>query len=268
MDLLSQRSRVQLKDLVELGDLVQVKNFISQENSVQPSAFAQAKQNLLDEQKLIQEDSERCTQRFGTELINNYHRAHIHLCTGLHDSNVSCYVNTKYKVPRMLCVGNNGKTETLSSKRSKNGAVKKLLFDCDAKVYEKLPPSVWHKGPLARISTTDQLSCTDYVEHPVFVLSRYDYKNIYHVLEDVVTTYESLLVLDLDPINVELVIWDDFPYQNTLFQIWKTLFGKGVRVLNETPFERGICFRQSIFNIYGDNSLLSHDVNHSTSEFM
>jgi len=73
---------------------------------------------------------------------------------------------------------------------------------------------------------------------------------MYHTLEDVVTTYETLLVLDLDPRDIELVIWDDFPTNNTIFQIWRTLFGKGVRILNENPHWRKELASDGRFSIF------------------
>jgi len=235
-----------------------------QEGAPTESAFTHAKQNLFNEQKSSQNPG-GCSQRYGTELISNYHHAQIDLCSGLQASKISCYVNNEYEqVPRILCTGNNTKIVTIFS--HENHVEKKLIVDCNLQVYNWLPKELWYGEAMSQISTTVDLACSAYVEHPIFVLARYDYKNIYHILEDVVTTYETLLVLDLDPRDIELVIWDDFPTNNTLFQIWRTIFGKGVRILNENPLEEGTCFRRTIFNIHGDNSHLSNAVSQKDLE--
>ena len=82
----------------------------------------------------------------------------------------------------------------------------------------------------------------------MFWLTRYDVKNGYHFTEEILTTFETFLVLDEDPQDYELVIFDGTRQGVPgLFSYWPLLFGKGVRLLREKPFPAGTCFPKSVF---------------------
>jgi len=212
--------------------------------------FNESKSMLLKEDS-SSEFSRECSQLYGIQDIEIFQRSRIDVCSGFKDSVVSCFLNP-FDVHRWLCTVNNGRIEKISSGHTAKS--KKVVVDCNPQVYKNWVPrtGVWNENEktlLTLISSTDELGCENFVEHPVFFLSRYANRNIFHALEDGVTAFESLLVLDLDPAEVELVIWDECAVDSPFFEMWKSMFGKGVRIWSINPYGKGTCFRRSILNM-------------------
>jgi len=221
--------------------------------------FTQAKLHLKEEDDPSQV-SRLCSQKYGGALIESWKRTRLDVCSGSKHSSLSCFANNEYlDEPRLICVGQNTEIH-VSEAASKNASIGGIMsVDCSLEVYHWLSKRVWPAGPMTNPSRLDNLECANFINHTVFWLNRYDVRNKFHVLEDAVTTLQTLLVLDLDPADIELVIWDNSPTNNTLFQMWSFIFGRGVRVLRQNPFNPGTCFRRSIFSMFGGISLLSHD---------
>jgi len=229
-------------------DAVNQSNYSAETDSPQRDVFNESKSILLKEDS-SSEFSRECSQLYGIQDLEIFQRSQIDVCSGFKDSAVSCFLNPTLDVHRWLCTVNNGRIEKIST-----GKGKKVIVDCNPEVYKNWVPrtGLWNENEktlLTLISSTGELGCENFVEHPVFFLSRYATRNIFHALEDGVTAFESLLVLDLDPAEVELIIWDECSVDSPFFEMWKSIFGKGVRIWKRNPYGNGTCFRRSILNM-------------------
>jgi len=99
------------------------------------------------------------------------------------------------------------------------------------------------------------------VDHPVLLLHRYDVGNAYHHLEDVVTMFLTLAVMNSPAVKekgIQVLISDSkgigfFP------EIWQRLsHPHPVRVLRDEPFPPGTCFRHMVHPPYAGASLFSY----------
>jgi hypothetical protein len=250
-----------------------------------PAEFQESETDFMAaKRRLFEEDragnmSRACSRKYGADLIQNWQKGRITVCSGFSGAEIRCHVNPEYKnIPRLFCIAENVKVslessyyvnetvggETIFSRTDGRPQRPLLTVDCSLRVHRWLPSSLW-QGPSAlfmeNIRRVRVVKCQRTVNHIVLWLHRYDFRNVYHISEDLVTTFQTFLVLgDTDPADVELVIFDSFPITSTLFKLWSKWFGKGVRLISQNPFERGTCFKRSIFNMWGADSLLSHAV--------
>jgi hypothetical protein len=101
------------------------------------------------------------------------------------------------------------------------------------------------------------LQCDHYVNRTVFWIQRWDATNAFHFMEDVITTFESLLAFGIAPEEVQIAIVDGMESKNSLAQFWTNFFGFPARVVARDPFPPNTCFARSIFNMHAGISHLS-----------
>mmetsp|Transcript_10615 Transcript_10615/g.22810 ORF Transcript_10615/g.22810 Transcript_10615/m.22810 type:complete len:703 (+) Transcript_10615:83-2191(+) len=99
------------------------------------------------------------------------------------------------------------------------------------------------------------------VDHPVLLLHRYDTTNAYHNLEDVVTVFLTLAVLDSPAVRqkgVQVIITDGKPL-GFYPEIWQRLsYPYPLRMMRADALPPGTCLRHVIHPPYGGASLFSY----------
>jgi hypothetical protein len=144
-------------------------------------------------------------------------------------------------------------------------------------------------------SPLENATCDAWVEHDIYFIVRYDTQNVFHLHEDVMQAWSSMVVAGVDASMVETVILDGRDTQSDKHNIyWEKVF-TGDRVLRHlkrtTPFyqnplgsaiepqnrdirqiaeyykQRGVrtlCFSRGIFGPHGGVSPLSRDISRPT----
>ena len=140
-----------------------------------------------------------------------------------------------------------------------------MTLDCDPTIFKSMPYDNWNQSFnnffKAGIQAPKELECKHYVNHSVFWMSRRYASNAFHFMEDVVTAYETLLVLNRNPRDFELVIIDGREEGKPLFDIWSMFFSTfGVRLLRNKPFPPQTCFKESLIDIHGMASVLTNSL--------
>lgn len=227
-----------------------------------------------------------CSEEFGSEMIYRWKHTRIDICSGGIDSGkITCFRRNEYEMPRMLCQIMNSAMKmytpyiTHDSYNLSIGSNVKIMnsileINCNPTIYEWIPKQEWEQriGEFSRdhflknikfLPNKPLVNCEHYINHTVFWIDRWDAKNVYHFMEDLITTFESLLVLNENPENIEIVIYDGLIANNVLITAWSELFGKGLRIIRDNPYPKSVCFRKSILNMYAMRSHLTQNRNHA-----
>ncbi|PNW72430.1 hypothetical protein CHLRE_16g678997v5 [Chlamydomonas reinhardtii] len=98
------------------------------------------------------------------------------------------------------------------------------------------------------------------VLHPVLLLTRWDTTNAFHSLEEVVTTFISLAVLNDERLvdqGLQVVIADGKP-DGYYLDVWASLSRPyPLRILSRNPWAPGTCLSRSLHNTFAGTSLLT-----------
>ncbi|RUP44659.1 hypothetical protein BC936DRAFT_149163 [Jimgerdemannia flammicorona] len=132
------------------------------------------------------------------------------------------------------------------------------------------------------ITTTPNITCSDWVDYPLFMVMRWDINNVYHIHEDFLQTYLGYSVMDLDADDTELIFLDNDPdvSNKRANAIWKSVFSRRsnkkvgnsldtIRTLRDlanatTPGARYLCLRSATFGLHAGLTTLSRQVAVST----
>ena len=221
-------------------------------------------------------DNEKCSNEYGDGLIRRWQHSRIDVCAGFKQSSISCYKRDIFDRERLLCTAEFAQIETqgpfytfgtkdLKEETKFDFGKGSFKVDCELSMYNWVPKSYWDERTLGyffdegQISDKQDIKCTNFVNHTVFWMRRYDEKNAYHFMEDVEQVFEAFLVLRKDPFEAELVAYDGLRKGTSLFTLWPYIFGKGVRILRTNPFPDGTCFKKNIFNLHAGVSLFSNN---------
>ncbi|RUP43118.1 hypothetical protein BC936DRAFT_137580 [Jimgerdemannia flammicorona] len=129
------------------------------------------------------------------------------------------------------------------------------------------------------------ITCDTWIDHDLFMISRYDISNVYHIHQDFMHTFLSYGVMDLDPETTEVIFLDtDVGGIRKSHAVWKQAFSgfrmgpkhsnsdaiRTVRDLAESSYRqsgnfllgwgrksRNICLRSATFSVHGGLTLLS-----------
>lgn len=218
--------------------------------------------------------SKNCAEKYGWKMFDAWRSTKFDICTNQSTSRITCYLRYDEAVTRRLCLLINTKirlyapyyvpnTSDLSSVAAVNMHNDIVSADCEpiATNYNWMDERKMQFDNFFHVDKFDasrqlDLQCSHNVLHTVFWMWRWDATNAYHFLEDVTNTFVSLILLNEDPNQVEIAIYDGMAgiVNNPLFTFWSELFPKGVRIIRNSPFARDTCFRRSITNMYGMRS--------------
>lgn len=215
-----------------------------------------------------------CAQKYGTKMIDDWKLTRIELCKNSSKSKISCFLRYDAAVIRRLCVLHNIEMRLYepyyNTSTSDLSTASKIIMRDDIVSADCNPQVLNNDGKNEQIPDYDSLlrvdkfkpsrklslQCKHNVTHPVFWIWRWDTTNAFHFLEDIVNTFVSLIILDEDPDQVEIAIYDGMKgnVDNPLFTLWSQLFPKGVRIIRDNAFPRSTCFIRSIIGMYGGRS--------------
>lgn len=218
-----------------------------------------------------------CAQKYGHKMISDWKLTRFELCRNNSTSKISCYLRYDAAVTRRLCVLDNTEVRlyepyynitttnlSLASEVTMRSDI--VSADCDREelIYDGRKERLLQYDSLLKVdeftrSTKSSLQCDYNVRHTVFWIWRWDATNAYHFMEDITNTFVSLILLDEDPYQVEIAIYDGMKgnVDNPLFTLWSQLFPKGVRIIRNNPFPSNTCFIRSITAMYGVRSHLT-----------
>eukprot|EP00904_Undaria_pinnatifida_P005266 jgi/Undpi1/186/HiC_scaffold_1.g00183.m1 len=101
----------------------------------------------------------------------------------------------------------------------------------------------------------EALQCDEWVDHPVMVMQRDTFANLFHDSEDFVNAFLAMAILRQRPKDVQIFLTDLYP-QGPFWSMWDKVFGAGHPTL--TSWELGkrhggkkVCFRDLTVGIYG-----------------
>ncbi|CAM9823055.1 unnamed protein product [Ascophyllum nodosum] len=101
----------------------------------------------------------------------------------------------------------------------------------------------------------EDLECDEWVEHPVMVVQRDTFANLFHDSEDFVNAFLAMAILRKPPGDTEVWLTDLYP-KGPFWPMWERVFGVGRPTL--TAWEAGrrysqrkTCFRDLTVGIYG-----------------
>ncbi|XP_037043643.1 beta-1,2-xylosyltransferase RCN11-like [Bradysia coprophila] len=232
-------------------------------------------------------NSNDCDEKYGPEMFEIWKATAFETCTNESTSKITCYLRYDEAVTRRMCLLSNTKirlyepyyvasTSNLSSEATIKMQNDILAADCAPfeRNYNGIDErkmqfdSFFHVDKF-EASRNGDLQCNHTVLHTVFWMWRWDATNAYHFLEDVTNTFASLALLDEDPDQVEIAIYDGMQgiVNNPLFTFWSELFPKGVRIIRNNPFPSDTCFRRSITNMYGMRSHFTEFGGYKTDAF-
>lgn len=217
-----------------------------------------------------------CREKYGIKMFDVWKSTKLEMCTNESTSKISCYYRYDGDVKRRLCLLLNTKirlhepyynasTSDLSSPATVHMLDDIVSADCEpvanynGKAEHKIEfDSLFHVDKFNASRQVD-LQCSHTVPHTVFWIYRWDATNAFHYLEDVTNTFVSLILLDENPNQVEIAIYDGMTgiVNNPLFTLWSELFPKGVRIIRNDPFPRDSCFARSITSMYGSRSIFT-----------
>eukprot|EP00903_Cladosiphon_okamuranus_P018385 g16911.t1 len=103
--------------------------------------------------------------------------------------------------------------------------------------------------------TVDQLQCDRWVDHPVMVVQRDTFANLFHDSEDFVNAFLAMAILRKRPAEVQVLLTDLYP-QGPFWPMWDKVFGVGRPTLTawDVGLQYGdgkVCFRDLTIGIYG-----------------
>ncbi|CAN0446857.1 unnamed protein product, partial [Ectocarpus sp. 8 AP-2014] len=72
----------------------------------------------------------------------------------------------------------------------------------------------------------DQLECDGWVDHPVMVIQRDTFANLFHDSEDFVNAFLAMSILRKRPADVQVLLTDLYP-RGPFWPMWDKVFGVG-----------------------------------------
>ncbi|CAM9414867.1 unnamed protein product, partial [Hapterophycus canaliculatus] len=103
--------------------------------------------------------------------------------------------------------------------------------------------------------SVDSLECDRWVDHPVLVVQRDTFANLFHDSEDFVNAFLAMAILKKKPGDVQVLLTDLYP-RGPFWAMWDKVFGAGAPTL--TAWEVGqqygggkVCFRDVTVGIFG-----------------
>eukprot|EP00419_Tripos_fusus_P003756 CAMPEP_0172684524 /NCGR_PEP_ID=MMETSP1074-20121228/19618_1 /TAXON_ID=2916 /ORGANISM="Ceratium fusus, Strain PA161109" /LENGTH=405 /DNA_ID=CAMNT_0013503549 /DNA_START=207 /DNA_END=1421 /DNA_ORIENTATION=- len=191
-----------------------------------------------------------CSRRFGAAMVSAMRADQVDLCRragGEQGSAVLCHKRVPFDIPRYTCSMQNvmiskagteamGCTPTseLSQVVNQNGVMESTLFGQGSKY-----------GSLRLV---DSLQCSTHVDHPVLFQMPWDLNNFYEWYGDWVTLWETMILMQWHPDDVEVYLLhplpESRPYKKVFDEAWSRAFSaKGVRWgSQEQLFGDGVCF--------------------------
>ncbi|GJN15799.1 hypothetical protein PR202_gb02741 [Eleusine coracana subsp. coracana] len=112
----------------------------------------------------------------------------------------------------------------------------------------------------ARVVPPGELHCSQWVEEPTLLVTRFEYANLFHTITDWYSAYVSSRVTDLP--NRPNVVFVDGHCKAQLEQTWEALFSSVTYAKN---FSGPVCFRHAIFSPLGYETALFKGLTESFS---
>uniref|UniRef100_A0A0D9X9H9 Glycosyltransferase 61 catalytic domain-containing protein n=1 Tax=Leersia perrieri TaxID=77586 RepID=A0A0D9X9H9_9ORYZ len=112
----------------------------------------------------------------------------------------------------------------------------------------------------ARVVPPGELHCSQWVEEPTLLVTRFEYANLFHTITDWYSAYASSRVTDLP--NRPNVVFVDGHCKAQLEQTWEALFSNVTYVKN---FSGPVCFRHAILSPLGYETALFKGLSESFS---
>lgn len=218
-----------------------------------------------------------CSDEFGIGMLSAWRSASVSMCSPRNDremSTVTCFVRHKFDVPRYACALENVLIHDVEPyvlfeendkevPRFNNGFV---TAQCMSDMRDKWMVEKMMNEPVgtAYVRTLhaqeNALNCTQWINHTVLWIHRWDLTNAYHAMEEILTIYEVLLLFGLDSTEVELAFQDNRPSLDIMLflPLLQRLF-RNARVVRDDPFPDGSCFRHARFGVHAGMSHLSHN---------
>ncbi|TXT12095.1 uncharacterized protein COLE_02505 [Cutaneotrichosporon oleaginosum] len=113
------------------------------------------------------------------------------------------------------------------------------------------------------IVAEDGERCARVLPHTVMFVQRMDQWNPFHVAEDLITTFLSMLVAgeavpELRHHRIQMAFLDNFGLDSNRFDgVWERVGALPPRRTRHEPFDDGVCLNAAIHGMYGRTSLLS-----------
>ncbi|KAJ5075549.1 egf domain-specific o-linked n-acetylglucosamine transferase [Anaeramoeba ignava] len=225
------------------------------------------------------EMTKQCSSEYGYLLIKNWQESRIDICSGSKLSQVSCY---KRENPgkHILCTGKNVEIKGYEPFfKAGNTAVPTrnnvhfgggfLTVDCSQALKNWVPSDQWEhhvSNVIGNMISVPEMNCDHWVDDTVMLIFRWDQWNSYHALEDYITAFISLLILNEDPQKIQLVFTDDMPPGAQVYDFWSYYFAKEPIFLRDGKFPQNTCFKKAIFGMWAQNSILSIDFSRNWSK--
>ncbi|KAJ5078857.1 beta-12-xylosyltransferase [Anaeramoeba ignava] len=245
----------------------EIKYEICKNNSLTTSII-----KMMEMEKEI-EITKKCSDQYGFSLINNWKKSRINICSGIGSSQISCYKRFQPE-KHILCTGNNveikgydpffkaGST-SLPAKNNVHFGEGFLTVDCNQEIKNWIPSDQWEMHMdyvIGNMVSVPEMNCEHWINETAMFIFRWDYRNSYHALEDYITTFISLMILDEDPQKIQLVFTDDMPSGSQLYNFWSIYFGKEPIFLRDGKFPKNTCFKKVIFGMWARYSILDIDL--------
>lgn len=195
---------------------------------------------------------EACENRrggYGLELIENWRKSHLNLCSGYtvdNSSSIDCYLKADAPVPMNLCTTSNSQIDLgednvkidknfrVGNRNVEPGSVK---VDCQADRLRLLPRSQFPTSTgawfLDGLLDSQSLKCSQRADYPLFLITRWRATNPFHILEDLSQTFISMMVLRKElrvkdtqtaaHSQMQIIFVDDLP-EGPWFDAWQRLF--------------------------------------------
>ncbi|CAM9458894.1 unnamed protein product [Ectocarpus sp. 13 AM-2016] len=162
------------------------------------------------------------------------------------DQNVATRVMRAYK---------NSQHEKQAYVGLRRGAVRGTCSPKGASWQEKFFPGWNADWTTKSFQPVDQLECDGWVDHPVMVIQRDTFANLFHDSEDFVNAFLAMSILRKRPGDVQVLLTDLYP-RGPFWPMWDKVFGVGRPTLTawDVGLEYGtgkVCFRDLTVGIFG-----------------
>lgn len=207
-----------------------------------------------------QKISSQCSAKYGTRMLDSFRNTTHPTCQGS-KSSIICHERVSFDshYSRYMC---KFRDVDISENHT-------TVRGCQLKRRER--PSNFSKiddiifghkfTRMKYVHANTKFQCKEYVFHKVLVQSLWDTNNFYEWYSDWVTLWESLVVLDWKPMDVEMFLIGDLSgdghqFKRPFDEAWSMAFQKkGVRVGSfKALFNKGICFSDVATVPYGSLS--------------
>ncbi|KAK9830509.1 hypothetical protein WJX72_012144 [[Myrmecia] bisecta] len=219
--------------------------------------------------------SDECSSQVGMGFVEHWRSQQYPHCMPKEaqpiNSSVVCHARDGSEVPFTICASQNAVIAD-SAGLVGPGTFGSVLLGCDAAgsaVPEdkwRDPNKRWFLGA-ARDKQYKDISqhcaagdpANQIVAHPLFFLERYDPTNIFHFLEEIVTTFISLAVAGFDPgEGLQVVVIDGMQKGLYVEALERLSHPWPVRWMHAEPFAPNTCVRKALHNTHAGSSLLSY----------